>query len=116
MLISELAARVGVSARALRHYEDRGVLVAGRDAKGYRIYSESDVGRAVQIKAMIDAGLSTTTIRRYLDCAREGDDGLTLDMCPELRAEIDAVAARLNEEQAVIQRTRARLCSLTRTI
>lgn len=115
MLISELAARTGVSARALRHYEDREVLVAGRDANGYRVYSESDILRVLQIKTMIDAGLTTSTIRRYIDCAKTGDHGTTLELCPELRAEIDAISARLDQQQAVIEQTRKHLCAITPT-
>ncbi|WP_017624831.1 MerR family transcriptional regulator [Nocardiopsis chromatogenes] len=113
MLISELAARTGVSARALRHYEERGVLVAGRDPNGYRAYSESDVVRVLQIKTMIDAGLPTSTIRRYIDCARTGDHGVTLEMCPALRAEVDAIAARIEEQRASLEEKRERLGALT---
>lgn len=115
MLISELAARTGVSARALRHYEDRNLLVAERDTNGYRIYAESDIPRVLQIKMMIDAGLATRTIRRYIDCATTGDHGTTLEMCPELRAEVDAISVRIDQQQAVLNETRQRLCALTST-
>ena len=65
-----------------------------------------------QIKAMIAAGLGTDTIRRYIDCARTGDHGVSLEMCPDLRAELDALAARLDSRQNAIRETRARLCAL----
>ena len=113
MLISELAARTGVSARALRHYDSHGVLVPHRDANGYRVYAEADVPRVLQIKSMIAAGLTTATIGRYLDCARTGDHGVTLDMCPRLRAEVDATSARLGRRQAELEQTRERLGALT---
>jgi len=112
VLIGELAERTGVSARALRHYEDRDLLVPARDANGYRIYSESDIPRVAQIKAMIAAGLGTDTIRRYIDCARTGDHGVSLEMCPDLRAELDALAALLDSRQNAIRETRERLCAL----
>ncbi|MFY2790768.1 MerR family transcriptional regulator [Rhodococcus sp. KRD162] len=113
MLISELAARTGVSARALRHYDSHGVLVPHRDPNGYRVYAESDVPRVLQIKTMIGAGLAMATIGRYLDCARTGDHGVTLDMCPRLRAEVDAIASRLEREHAALEQTRTRLGALT---
>ncbi|MGW0731240.1 MerR family transcriptional regulator [Streptomyces sp. NPDC002851] len=112
MLISELAKLTGVSARALRHYEDRGLLVPVRNSSGYRDYSESDVTLVAQIRTMISAGLGTSTIRRYLDCARTGDHGISLEMCPDLRAELDALARRLNAEQAELRETQQRLSEL----
>jgi len=115
MLISELAARAGVSARALRHYEHRELLVAKRNTNGYRVYSESDIPRVQQIKAMIDAGLATSTIRRFIDCARSGELGTTLEMCPELRAAVDTISARIDQEQAMLSDTKQRLCALAGT-
>lgn len=112
MLISELAARTGVSARSLRHYEESGVLVAERDSNGYRVYSESDVVRVLQIKTMIDAGLPTSTVRRYFQCVRAGEHGVTLEMCPALRAEVDGIAARLDAQRAALEGKRERLSVL----
>lgn len=113
MLISELAEVTGASARALRHYEDRGLLVPARDSNGYRKYVESDVIRVAQIRTMIAAGLSTSTIQQYLDCARTDDRGTTLAMCPRLRAEVDSLAERLDTRQAELRDTQRRLSGLT---
>ncbi len=112
MLISELAESTGVSPRALRHYEEKGLLIPDRDSSGYRDYSESDAIRVAQIRTMIAAGLGTSTIRRYLDCARTGDHGISLQMCPDLRAELDSLAERLDARQAELRRTRQRLTEL----
>ena len=109
VLIGELAAAAGVSTRALRHYEDRGLLVPGRTANGYRRYGRQDVTRVMQIQLMIGAGLGTSTIRRYLDCARTDERGTFLHMCPDLRAALDEVAGRLDERQAQLTETRLRL-------
>jgi DNA-binding transcriptional MerR regulator len=111
-LISELAELTGVSPRALRHYEDCELLVPARTTSGYRDYAESDVVRVAQIRTMIAAGLATSTIRRYLDCARTGDHGVYLELCPDLLAELDAVAERLDAQQAKLSATRRRLCAL----
>ncbi|MEU3661433.1 MerR family transcriptional regulator [Streptomyces sp. NPDC032940] len=113
MLISELAERTGVSARALRHYEERGLLVPARNSSGYRAYSASDVVRVAQIRAMISAGLGTSVIGRYLDCVRTGEHGMSLEMCPDLRAELDALAGRLEAQQAELREKQRRLSELT---
>ncbi|MEJ8651017.1 MerR family transcriptional regulator [Streptomyces sp. MS1.AVA.3] len=112
VLISELAELTGVSARALRHYEDRGLLVPARNSSGYRDYRECDVTRVAQIRTMISAGLGTSVIQKYLDCARTGDHGTSLEMCPDLRAELDALARRLDARQAELRETRRRLSGL----
>lgn len=109
MQIGELAKSTGVSARALRHYEDRGLLAPERTSGGYRDYDETDVIRVAQIKTMIDAGLSTATIQRYLGCARVDDHGTSLEMCPNLRAELDSIAECLTAKQAELRLTEQRL-------
>ncbi len=110
--ISEFAALTGVSARALRHYEDRGLLGPDRTSSGYRDYSERDATRVAQVRAMIDAGLNTVAIRRYLDCARTEEHGTTLEMCPALRADLDALARRLAAKSAELRETERRLRDL----
>lgn len=112
MQIGELARLTGVSARALRHYEDRGLLVPDRTSGGYRDYSEGEVTRVAQIKAMIAAGLGTATLRRYLDCVRLGDHGVSVEMCPDLRAELDSIAECLTAKQAQLRETQQRLNEL----
>jgi DNA-binding transcriptional MerR regulator len=112
VLIRELAEVTGVSARALRHYEEQELLVPARNSNGYRNYAEADVTRVAQIRAMIAAGLGTSTIRQYFDCARTGQHGTTLELCPRLRAELDSLARRLDARQAELRDTQRRLSGL----
>lgn len=115
MLIGELARRTGVSPRSLRHYEDVGVLTARRTAAGYREYDERDVVVVAQIRAMLDAGLNAALVKRYLDCARTGEHGTSLEMCPDLRASLDALAERFDRETRALADRRARLSELADT-
>jgi len=112
--IGELAGLTGASARALRHYEERGPLIPERTSGSYRDYAVEDVVKVVQIKTMIDAGLSTASIRHYLDCARADDHGaVSLEMCPSLRVELSSIAERLVRKQAELRETQQRLDELT---
>lgn len=113
MLIGELAERTGSSTRALRHYEDQGLLAPTRDTNGYRHYDTTDATRVAQIKAMIAAGMNTQTISRFLDCTRNQDQNIILEMCPDLRAELDAIAERLEAQQQRLTQTRQQLSSLS---
>ncbi|AKU17273.1 MerR family transcriptional regulator [Luteipulveratus mongoliensis] len=109
MLIGELATVTGVSPRALRHYEDRGLLQPHRTSAGYREFEARDVVRVGQIQAMISAGLGTTVIGRYLECARLGEERTYLEMCPDLRAELDQLVERFDREQVALDEQRRAL-------
>jgi DNA-binding transcriptional MerR regulator len=81
--IGQLAERTGVSTRLLRYY-DQDLLIPERTANGYRDYSERLVDRVVQIRGLLDAGLTTRIIRQILPCL---DDPCTIhvtDATPEL--------------------------------
>jgi DNA-binding transcriptional MerR regulator len=102
VLIGELAARTGVSQRALRYYEQQGLLSAERDPNGYRRYGADSVRAVARIRALLAAGLSTEVIRDVLPCVGGGDP-IEMDLCPDLvrtiRREIAQMDARIGELQ-----------------
>lgn len=57
-LISELAAKVGVSRTTLLYYERLGLVTGQRLDNGYRYYSEGDLQRLILIQQLQTAGLS----------------------------------------------------------
>ncbi|MBO1415729.1 MerR family transcriptional regulator, partial [Streptomyces sp. FH025] len=72
MRIGELARRTGSTARALRHYEEAGLIDSEREPNGYREYGDSAVVRVRNIRALVSAGLTLEDIRPLLDCL-DGD-------------------------------------------
>jgi DNA-binding transcriptional MerR regulator len=77
MKIGELSRRTDISTRMLRYYEEQGLLTAERDANDYRSYAESSAGRALQIRGLLDSGLTTEIIRDLLPCLEDSSqDGL----------------------------------------
>lgn len=113
MLITEFARRAGVSPRALRHYEEQGLITPGRTAGGYREFEDADLATVERIRLMLEAGLSTRVISGYLDCVRSGADGHEIDMCPDLRRELELVERRLDRQSRRIEETRRALCALS---
>ena len=63
---AEAARRLGVSAKALRLYEQRGLVAPVRTAAGWRAYGPAEMVRASEIAALRALGLSLTSVARVL--------------------------------------------------
>lgn len=95
----------GLSAKAVRLYEARGLLpLAQRTAAGYRLYDETDVTVLRFIRRARGLGLSLDEIRRILDIRRAG------------AAPCGTVNALLDERIAQIDRTITDLAALRESL
>ena len=103
--IGELAAASGLSVRALRHYDELGLLTPSeRTESGYRLYCAADVRRLYRIVALRGLGLGLDAIASALD-----GDGSGLG--PIVRRQRDAVVRELAERAALQARLDA-LCAV----
>lgn len=68
MRIGELASETGATTRALRYYEQQGLLGSRRRANGYREYDAGAVMRVHNIRLLLDAGLTSEDIRELHPC------------------------------------------------
>lgn len=113
MRIGELARVTGTTTRALRHYEQEGLIASRREANGYRDYDEGAVTRVRNIRQLVDAGLTLDDVRHFLGCL----DGDVLGAPPSpaglavARARLAALDARIAAQVAVRDRLRAALLS-----
>ncbi len=64
---SEAAKRSGVSAKALRLYEQRGLVTPKRTAAGWRVYGPDEMSRVAEIVALRELGLSIGQVARVLE-------------------------------------------------
>jgi DNA-binding transcriptional MerR regulator len=64
---SEAARRLGVSAKALRLYEQRGLIAPVRTAAGWRAYGPDEMARVAEIAALRELGLSLSQVARVLE-------------------------------------------------
>lgn len=71
---SDAAHRLGVSAKALRLYEQRGLLAPVRTAAGWRTYGPEQMARAGEVVAMRALGLSLAQAKRVLEGDPRGLD------------------------------------------
>ncbi|MFI0188330.1 MerR family transcriptional regulator [Streptomyces sp. NPDC017082] len=72
MRIGELAEATGTSPRALRHYEQQGLIASARAANGYRAYDDRTAVRVRNIRRLLAAGLTLDDVRVFLPCL-DGD-------------------------------------------
>lgn len=71
MTIGEAAARSGVSAKMIRHYESVGLIEAERRANGYRTYTAGDVAVLRFIRHARELAFPLEDVRRLLTLWRD---------------------------------------------
>lgn len=88
--IADVVRRTGLTSRALRFYEARGLLAPVRTHSGRRLYGAAELERINQIVALKRAGLSLAQIQRLTARA-------PLDLARLIEAQLAALAERQSE-------------------
>lgn len=96
---SEAARRLGVSAKALRLYEQRGLIAPARTDAGWRAYGPEQMARAAEIVALRALGLSLGQVARALD-----GDSQALE--PALAAHQTSLEGRIRQLAGTVEKVR----------
>lgn len=91
LTIDEVARRTGLTSRALRFYEGRGLVAPFRSSSGRRVFAREDLERLHRIVALKQAGFSLAEIGQMLD-ARGG-----LALAQVLERQLAAIETRRTE-------------------
>jgi MerR family redox-sensitive transcriptional activator SoxR len=92
VLIGQLAERTGLSASAIRYYEQRGLIPRARRVAGRRQFEEKDLAPLLVVQLAIDAGFTLAETRQLVsDFGRDRWRRLA----EKKRVEVRATAARL---------------------
>ena len=105
--ITELCAEFGITARALRFYEDKGLLTPRR-VNGTRVYSRRDRARLALILRAKAIGSPLAQIKQYLDLYGDHGEG-RVQQLKFVRQRTDAAIAALEQKRAHIDSTLAEL-------
>lgn len=108
MRIGELASHAGTTTKALRYYEERGLLDAPRRTNGYRDYDETHLRVVREIQTLQEIGFALEDTRPFVDCLRAGNE--EGDSCPDSVAtyrrkiaEVEAYLAQLSAVRDALQ-------------
>ena len=96
---SEAARRLGVSVKALRLYEQRGLIAPARTAAGWRAYGPDEMARVAEIVALRELGLNLSQVARVL-----GGDSESLE--PALAAHQTALEGRVHQLVDAVDKVR----------
>jgi DNA-binding transcriptional MerR regulator len=102
LTISRLAAYVGVTVRAVRHYHQIGLLPeADRDAAGYRRYGAKAVVSLIRIRILADAGVPLSQISQMLHAD-----------APTFAEAVQRIDDRLHDEIKRLETSRTQIAQL----
>jgi DNA-binding transcriptional MerR regulator len=87
---AQAARRLGASAKALRIYEQHGLIAPLRTAAGWRAYGPTEMARAAEIVALRALGLTLAAVARVLN-------GEPADLEPALAAQQSNLEARIRQ-------------------
>ncbi|GGJ27631.1 MerR family transcriptional regulator [Neoroseomonas lacus] len=104
---AEAARRLGVSIKALRLYEQRGLVSPVRTGSGWRAYGPAEVARAGEIVALRALGLSLAQVAQVLD-------GDAQALAPALAAHQATLEDRLHHLAGTLDRVRTLRADLAR--
>lgn len=104
MKIGEAAQASGASPRALRLYEDEGLIVPGRFSNGYRDYCPGTIDRVRTIRRLIEAGLPVRLVKEVLPSVLDGRA-----LAPQTQDEVRRYHDRLLDRIVELDRRRASL-------
>ncbi|RFS87570.1 MerR family transcriptional regulator [Actinomadura spongiicola] len=102
MKIGRAAQVSGASVRALRYYEDEGLITPGRLANGYRDYCPSTIATVLQVRALLEAGLPVRLVREALPQPEAVPGDEFLDDVRRYRDRLDRHIAELAARRAAL--------------
>lgn len=108
MRIGELASRAGVSVKAIRYYEQIGLITPAREVNGYRWFDDDHLRAVTEIRELSAIGVSPQKAGPFLECLDlghvHGDECVSsLAVYRDTIADLDAKIAALSNRRDILQ-------------
>jgi MerR family transcriptional regulator, copper efflux regulator len=98
MFIGEVSKKTGLSIKAIRFYEAKGLIGKPQRSGRYRVYQESDVDLLLLIKKAKELGVTLSQLRGVIVYRDGGVDWLRVKLfLAELRVQLVCKIAELND-------------------
>lgn len=112
MTVGQLAERTGLSVKAIREYEGRGLIyTAGRSPSNYRLFDDAALWCIGMIKTLRGLGLTIKEIEDLTAVYMRKPDQ---EAGPKLAELLDRVDRRINERAKALEEIRARIRAFRR--
>lgn len=112
--IGEVAELLGTTARALRFYEEEGLVAARRTAGGTRLYSREDIARFRAILKLAHAGVPLALIK---DLATARDNFNSGEQASHIvHAVLSALQAKIREQTRALVKLETELSNAAKTV
>jgi peroxiredoxin/DNA-binding transcriptional MerR regulator len=107
MNLKEACDQTGVTRKALRHYEQLGLIAPVRQSNGYRNFSDHDLRLIAEIRDLVGLGIPLKNVHPFVDCLNSGS--LYVDACPTTLTEYRLAIERIDNHLNELSRRRAAL-------
>jgi len=104
MRIGEIAKKAGVTVRTLSYYDKEGLLAPSSESEGgYRLYTDKDMVKLIQILMLKDLGLSLSEIKKRLSELDTPEDmrAMMAERVSHVRRKIEVLTESLEEMEAL---------------
>lgn len=110
--INEMAKNLGITARAIRFYEEKGLIAPQKQVNQYRVFTEHDAWRLQTIVSLREIGMPLPEIKKVLAEIAEGDQD---SVRYYLELQRSAMFSQLVELNQIIKTTDRMIDSLAKT-
>ena len=109
MRIGEFAQQAGVTVKAVRYYEQLGLVTPAREPNGYRTFDRDQLRAVVEVRKLSEIGITPVQAAPFLECLRAGHQhgdecAGSLAIYRDAIADLDRTIAALTHRRDRLQR------------